>query len=39
MIAIKLRDLKKFQNRDHAVLEIKDRKLFADFVLEYADQE
>lgn len=37
MMAIKLRDLKKFQNRDHVVLEVKERKLLADFLLEYAD--
>ena len=26
------------QNRDHVVLEVKDRKLLVDFLLEYADQ-
>ena len=37
VLAIKLRDLGKFENRDHAVLEVKDRRLFFDFLLEYAD--
>ena len=39
VLAIKLRDLGKFENRDHAVLEVKDKRLFFDFLLEYADQE
>ena len=38
LLAVKLRDLKKFTNRDHVVLEVKDRKLLVDFLLEYADQ-
>mgnify|MGYP001053399932 CR=1 FL=1 len=38
ILAIKLRDLGKFENRDHVVLEVKDRRLLFDFLLEYADQ-
>jgi len=37
---LKLRDMRKTSgNRDHLVFELKDRELFADFVMEYAEDE
>lgn len=39
-LALKLRDMRKTSgNRDHLVFELKDRELFADFVMEYAEDE
>ena len=38
-IALKLKDMRIFQNRDHVVLDLKDRKLLADFMLDYAQQQ
>lgn len=36
-LALKLRDMRKTQgDRDHLIIEIKDRELFADFVMDYA---
>ena len=36
-LALKLRDMRKTQgDRDHLVIELKDRELFADFVMDYA---
>lgn len=37
-IALKIKDLKKFQCRDHVILDLKDRRLLADFMLDYAQQ-
>lgn len=39
-LALKLRDMRKQDNlRDHVMLEVNDRELFADFIMEYAEQE
>lgn len=37
-LALRLRDLRK-GNRDHIIIEIKDREILADFIMEYAEQE
>jgi hypothetical protein len=39
-LALKLADLRKTEgNRDHLIVELTDRELFADFVMEYAEKE
>lgn len=39
-LALKLTDLRKTEgNRDHLIIEVQDRELFADFVMEYAEKE
>lgn len=39
-LALKIRDMKKQDNKfDHLILMVKNRELFADFVILYADQE
>ena len=38
MLALKLRDMSKFDNRDHVVLCVNERRLLVDFFLEYADK-
>lgn len=39
-LALRLRDMRKTQgNRDHVIFELKDRELFADFVMAYAEKE
>ena len=37
-LALKLADLRKTEgNRDHLIVELSDRELFADFVMEHAE--
>ena len=36
-LAFRLRDLKKNQGRDHIILEIKNRELLADYMIQYAE--
>lgn len=39
-LALKLRDMRKQDNKfDHVILSVNDREVFADFVMEYAEQE
>ena len=39
-LALKLRDMRKTQGqRDHVIIEVADRELFADFVMDYAEKE
>jgi len=39
-LALKLRDMRKTQGqRDHVIIEVSDRELFADFVMDYAEKE
>ena len=39
-LALKLRDMRKTQgDRDLLIIEVKDRELFADFVMDYAQME
>ena len=39
-MALKLRDMRKQDNKwDHIILEMNDRELFADYVMEYAEKE
>lgn len=36
-LALRLRDMRKTNNRDHIIFELKDRELFADYVMDYAE--
>jgi hypothetical protein len=38
LIALKLRDMRKFDGRDHLVIELKDRELLLDFMSEAAEE-
>ena len=39
-LALRLRDMRKTQgSRDYLIIEIADRELFADFIMEYAERE
>jgi len=37
-LALKLRDLRKFGDRDHIVIEVDNREMFADYMMEYAEK-
>ena len=38
-LAIKLRDMRKFGDRDHVIFELEERELLADYMMEYAFDE
>ena len=37
-LALKLRDLRKYGDSDHLVIEVKNRELMADYMMEYAEK-
>jgi len=39
LLALKLRDMRKFDGRDHLVIEVKDVQLLSDFMNEFAEFE
>jgi len=36
-LALRMRDMKKFANRDHLIIEVADRELLLDFFMEQAE--